>query len=837
MKSFIGYGVIFIVTLVSFFSINANAQTQSTLAGGSWDAADTWISGVVPTASDDVIINGPVVQDHTIGYTIYPDSCRSLIITANGSLKCGAYGGGTGTYDIVVSGNVVNNGSVTNKPDGDDLLEIKITGNIENNGVWQPYRTIFHGPATHQLKLGMGKSFGSMLRCDSGSVFSAMSNMTFTFDFTLNNYTYIDNFDLNNGSFFLNGDTIETKTGMVYNGTIIGDCTIKGTFNFTDLSTYPMSFQGSVTNLDTIVNAYYGGGAHWFVLPITGNFTNNGVVKNFRDGNELDIQIKGDLINNGPYHPRTTRFIGTNTQHITMATGDTLYGQYIATTAKELISNTDLIINGSMDLNGDSLEMNNHLLEIDGSLSNAKLFDALLKNGLLTNVVTENGLTLSGTVTLEDGNVFNGGIVNDGMLRCNSYGGGARIFVLNINGPLHNNDTITDMGAGWMLYMYVTGNIHNSGVWSNSRTYLTGTTGQSLYLDSGMVFGGDFYNSDSGNTILALTNLIFTGNVNLSKSTLNMNGHTLRMQPGEWLYGGSLQDAKMVNGSIDNLKFLGTTELSGNIFIQNQITARSNITIQDTVLPKPYSGGSIIYPVSIVGNVLNNGLVQNTGGWYIDMTIAGNVTNKGIWNPRQNTLLFYVNDSVRTLTYYNTTDSNITANGAAITGSGASSFSIISGGGTAVITPGNAYAVQILFTHAAADTTAALTIDCPEMLSFNTFTLAGNLSSTVTGVHGNGTGRVLPSVFALKNNYPNPFNPATAIDYQLASAGYVTMFVYNSLGQEIKKLVDGEVAAGYYTATWNAGNSASGVYFVRFTVVDNSGKQMYQDVKKLMLIK
>jgi hypothetical protein len=94
-----------------------------------------------------------------------------------------------------------------------------------------------------------------------------------------------------------------------------------------------------------------------------------------------------------------------------------------------------------------------------------------------------------------------------------------------------------------------------------------------------------------------------------------------------------------------------------------------------------------------------------------------------------------------------------------------------------------------------------------------------------------------PKSFSISNNYPNPFNPTTTLDFQLATAGYVNMTVYNSLGQEVKKLVDGEKESGYYSIRWDAGNSASGIYFVRFSVVDNSGKQMYQDVKKLMLVK
>jgi|WetSurMetagenome_2_1015567.scaffolds.fasta_scaffold851659_1 hypothetical protein len=94
-----------------------------------------------------------------------------------------------------------------------------------------------------------------------------------------------------------------------------------------------------------------------------------------------------------------------------------------------------------------------------------------------------------------------------------------------------------------------------------------------------------------------------------------------------------------------------------------------------------------------------------------------------------------------------------------------------------------------------------------------------------------------PASFSLSNNYPNPFNRTTTLDFQLASEGYVSTTVYNSLGQEVKTLIDGEKEAGYYSIRWNAGNLSSGVYFIRIRIADQFGKQLYQDAKKVMLVK
>jgi len=91
--------------------------------------------------------------------------------------------------------------------------------------------------------------------------------------------------------------------------------------------------------------------------------------------------------------------------------------------------------------------------------------------------------------------------------------------------------------------------------------------------------------------------------------------------------------------------------------------------------------------------------------------------------------------------------------------------------------------------------------------------------------------RRIPAAFALEQNYPNPFNPSTVIRYSLPVTGYVTLKVYNALGQEVASLVNEELKPGTYEVRWDASGFASGVYFYRLQAGSLA------EMKKLMLIR
>ncbi len=89
----------------------------------------------------------------------------------------------------------------------------------------------------------------------------------------------------------------------------------------------------------------------------------------------------------------------------------------------------------------------------------------------------------------------------------------------------------------------------------------------------------------------------------------------------------------------------------------------------------------------------------------------------------------------------------------------------------------------------------------------------------------------VPSKFALYNSYPNPFNPSTAFKFDVAKLQDVKITIFDLLGREVAILVNGALQPGIYTATWNASNFASGVYYYKMESAS------FSEVKKMVLVK
>ena len=94
----------------------------------------------------------------------------------------------------------------------------------------------------------------------------------------------------------------------------------------------------------------------------------------------------------------------------------------------------------------------------------------------------------------------------------------------------------------------------------------------------------------------------------------------------------------------------------------------------------------------------------------------------------------------------------------------------------------------------------------------------------------------IPAQYNISQNFPNPFNPTTSIVYQIPERSHVTIKIYNTVGQEVKVLVDEHKPAGFYTVGWNGlshdgSKVGSGIYVYQIRAGD------YAQTKKMAILR
>jgi photosystem II stability/assembly factor-like uncharacterized protein len=90
---------------------------------------------------------------------------------------------------------------------------------------------------------------------------------------------------------------------------------------------------------------------------------------------------------------------------------------------------------------------------------------------------------------------------------------------------------------------------------------------------------------------------------------------------------------------------------------------------------------------------------------------------------------------------------------------------------------------------------------------------------------------VIPKEYTLNQNFPNPFNPETKIQFGLPKSGFVKLAVYDAAGRKVEELVNQQLNAGTFEVTWNGSEYSSGVYFYK---LESDG---FVDTKKMILVK
>ncbi len=113
-------------------------------------------------------------------------------------------------------------------------------------------------------------------------------------------------------------------------------------------------------------------------------------------------------------------------------------------------------------------------------------------------------------------------------------------------------------------------------------------------------------------------------------------------------------------------------------------------------------------------------------------------------------------------------------------------------------------------------------------------------AASMTLSYGPPSADLLPTEFGLSQNYPNPFNPSTTLEFRLSEAGIVRIEIFNTLGQRVATLAEGTLPAGVHRRVWDASAQADlpgGVYHAKMTVTGPSGGMLYNESRKMLLIR
>lgn len=101
--------------------------------------------------------------------------------------------------------------------------------------------------------------------------------------------------------------------------------------------------------------------------------------------------------------------------------------------------------------------------------------------------------------------------------------------------------------------------------------------------------------------------------------------------------------------------------------------------------------------------------------------------------------------------------------------------------------------------------------------------------SRLTGVEV--TDDLQPNKYSLEQNFPNPFNPVTQIDFSIPEDAFVSLVIYDVTGHEVATLHKGVLRSGNYSVNWNAGSYATGIYYYKLETAN------YSVTKKMVLLK
>jgi len=588
---------------------------ESKPTGGNWNDTNTWVGNVIPTANDNVIINGTV--------NVTPNAvCNNIVIVDTLQTKFEAYCAPL-YYTLTVNGTIVNNGLIRNDPVGYvcwqtqtyyTYLILDLKGNLINNGAWTPLETHLSGNTTQYISHAPGKPLGSnFMNYDTNRAIEPLTDLVFTENFNLNNGRLLM------GNKYLSGnvqygkiDNGYTHNSYLYNIHFIGTSDIKNSI-LHDAIIDKASLRGivSVVNsliindsifvVDTLQTKFqnYCGPVN-YTMTVKGTIVNNGLIRNDPVGyvcwqtqtyyTYLILDLKGNLINNGIWNNYSNNLYFENLNERIISIKNS--------------SDSNVTINGT---------------QITGI--NANLF--LILSGGGSNTILPGSTHTIRILFTQNGNTDKNALLN---IECNQIGSLNNISLQGTGAGQSLSLNLEAFLEGFYSPVSTSNNILNSKVISDIKSIKKEVKGSKNNIKYDKNFSDNLLNNvqDSIAVYLAQSSSPFTI-VDSTKSILS--------------------DSGMANCNFSNVSH-------GNYFIiirhRNHIETWSSTAVTFT------SGSNVNYDfTSSQSQALGNNLVQIGNEWCI---YSGDVNQDGLIELKD--LLFIYNDVSNFSSGYLVTDIN-----------------------------------------------------------------------------------------------------------------------------------------------------------------------------------
>lgn len=604
----------------------AQSTISSTTSGGVWNSAATWEGGVVPTASNHVIINGPVNLNGEF-------TCNNITISSAGSIR-NQYGY---SPTFTINGKMTNNGTVIKNPDGYSFY-LSIIGDLENNGTWAPDQTTWLGNQDQRIKEASGKSLnGYLLTTDSIGEIILDSDVLIsgnTWDMSkchlkTNGFNLLtQNCILNNGKIFCDKSLILKNTAiasMAFNGNYSLDGKVRARGD--------NIFNGTVTVLDTLLNEY----GYSPMVTFNAEIINSGKIIRNPSGYSFYLNVLNNVENKGVWAPNQTTFLGKSDQIIRQSTGKSFQGYFLTTdTLGQIKLGSDVTFDSNtwdwnkskLLTNGFKLTTLNYQLNNGNIISNDNL---ILRNTGIATMTFNGNYKIDGKVGVQGNNVFNGiATILDTLNNQYGYSPG-----LTINGKIINNGVITSNPKGYSFYLDVLNDIENNGKWAPNQTTFSGTSDQIIKQSAGKSFQGYFLTTDSLGQIVLGSDVTFSGNKwDMTKSKIQTNGFNLTTLNYQLTNGTIVSNNNLTlrNTGIAAMTLNGNYQIGGRVGVQGDNIFNGIVTVLDT-LNNQYGFSPSL---TVNGKIINNGtIISNPSGYSFYLNILTDVENNGKWAPSQ----------------------------------------------------------------------------------------------------------------------------------------------------------------------------------------------------------